>query len=556
MRSVPRTLALLALLSGCADDARDEGLPADGDVAPDAGSVSPDAGSVPPDASGAVSYQTISPPALPASTPLSNPGIGLEQAAKLLNPSGTLTMNASVGGIATVRYLRFQWSLVERDGDNQWSWAPVDAAINAAAAEGKQTALSLMGHAPVLGGGYTQAIPAWYMAAAEAAGPRCTGVGNGAGSPTGCTYYRTDYRLACGAGQTCADLWTFNHNDPGYVAQQIELIEALRARYDTPAWAGKIAYVDVRGGIGSWTESHVDGVYLTGTQLQWPMPTYAVKTAVADAYLKFTHLPIIANMRNGGTAQAAPLESMWVYLCEQAEKQKKVVGWRTDGIDCTRWLTDPVFTAHPAVERCWRLGPVHGELCGDNSDTAPENDSWAAGTKGYFALNRRMAAWHFSGWNNKYVSYPGNAATYGDAVDEWRALGGYRLSIAGGSIPSKARVGTPFSVSVELQNTGVAPVYRRYYTLAARLHPQTGGSDVILPLSGDLPSVVPGEGVVTFSTSGRTASTAGTYDVSVGVVQDAAYTRVLPLKLAQVASSCETVDGTYWCKVGQLVVGN
>lgn len=503
-----------------------------------------------------VQYQSVSLDALPADKPLNNPGIGLEQAAKILNPTGEVHVNASVEAISTVRYMRLQWSLVEKAGDNVWNWAPLDAAIEQAVADGKQAAISLMGHTPVLGGTskYTQAVPAWYMAGAEARGPKCTGVGSGAGTPPGCTYYRTDYKLACGAGEICDNLWTFNHNDPVYIAEQVELIEALRARYDNPAWAGKIAYVDVRGGLGSWTESHVDGVVLSGTNIPWPMPNWTGKKAIADAYLRFDHLPIIANMRNGGTAAEAPIESMWVYLCNEAAARDKVIGWRTDGIDCTKWLTDPVFDAYPEMEQCWMLGPVHGELCsGSSLDTVVNEDPWAAGTTGHFALNRRMAHWHMSGWNNKFVSYPGNAQTYGDAIDEWRAMGGYRLAVEKARLPSTVGVASPFGVEVEIVNSGTAPVYRDYYTVVMRLHPLSGGQDVLVPLQGDLTSVMPGQAASKFVQTALSVPTPGRYRVSVGVKQDPAYTQVNPLRLAN-AGPCAVVGNTYWCEVATMDV--
>ena len=501
----------------------------------------------------AATFEAPSPTLLPASTPLLNPGIGNEQASKLLNPSGTITVNSSVESISSVRYIRLQWSLIEKNGDNQFNWTPLDAAINAAVAAGKQAAISLMGHVPMIGGscGYTDAIPSWYKTAAEARGPRCTG----AGTPFGCTYYLTDYTISdsCSASADTTAIWTFNHRDPVYISQQLELIEALRARYDNPTWAGKIAYVDVRGGLGSWTELHVDGNRITGTTTGWPMPDWAGKQAVADAYLEFRYLPIIANVRNGGTAAEATNGSQWVYLCQQAAEQGTVLGWRTDGLDCTKWLMDPVFSAYPETQTCWKLGPVYGELCGSGAtvETAVERDSWANGTTQFFALNERLKAWHVSGWNTKYISYPGNQVTYGAALDAWRAVGGYRLGVTGGQLPTAATSCETLPFSLEISNSGTAPVYRDYYTLAARFVPASGGV-VEVDLNGDLRKALPGEPETFF---GAVQLPPGSYTIKAGVKQDPAYTQVMPLKLAHAAADCALDGATYWCNVGALTVG-
>lgn len=504
-------------------------------------------------------YQTVSPALLGATVPLDNPGIGSEQAVKVINPAGTRDANTSVEAISTIRYVRLQWSLVEKNGDNQFDWTYLDAAINEAAAAGKQVGISLMGHVPMLGGTcqYTDAIPAWYKTAAQYRGPQCTGAGtNGEGSPAGCTYYLTNYTITdtCSPTADTTNIWTFNHQDPEYIEQQVELINALRLRYDTQAWAGKIAYVDVRGGLGSWTELQVTGNQISGTSVEWPMPNWTAKKAIADEYLKFEYLPIIANVRNGKTTQEAVDSSMWVYLCQEAINQGKTIGWRTDGLDSTKWLMDPVFSAYPVTQTCWQTGPVYGELDGASlpSPSPVENDSWAAGKTGYFALNERLKAWHVSGWNTKRMTYPGTAATYGNAIDEWRAVGGYRLGVTSANFPSSVEAGAAANFSVTLNNTGTAPVYRNYYSLVARLKPASG-SEILVPLSGNLKAVLPNTPAV-FSASGIRVQTAGSYTVSVGVVQDQAYTQVRPLKLAHATSSCATVNGTYWCDLGTMQV--
>ncbi|MCA9353935.1 MAG: DUF4832 domain-containing protein [Candidatus Kaiserbacteria bacterium] len=511
-----------------------------------------------------VTFQTVNPVALSATTPLSNPGIGLEQAGKVRFASGKWQndANTAVNDVATIRYVRIPWVAIEENGDNNFNWTVLDSAINAAVTAGKQIGISVMGQSPILGGSCNleQPIPDWYMAEAEARGQRCTGVGtDGKGTPVGCTYYLTDFTNAnnnCAAnGGQYTNVWTFNHADPEYIAQQVELIDAIRNRYDKAAWAGKIAYIDVRGGLGAWSELHTENVVLSGTNTKWPMPNNSAKIAIADAYLKFNLIPIVANVRNGETAKEAPVENMWVYLCQQAAQQNKTIGWRTDGIDVTKWVMDPVFNAYPFMNDCWKYGPVYGEpMSGDaEPSTNPETYPSANGEKGYYAFNNLMEYWHFSGFNNKYHTYPGTSL-YKAALDEWRSIGGYRLAVTEVTIPKTAAAGDLFTVSAKLKNTGTAPVYRDYYTLSLRFDPRSGGNDIIVPLSGDITQVFPGEGVKTFSKAGVSLASSDTYDVSIGVVQNSAFTQVNPLKLAHRTSDCEVVGGTYWCDLGSVTV--
>jgi hypothetical protein len=215
---------------------------------------------------------------------------------------------------------------------------------------------------------------------------------------------------------------------------------------------------------------------------------------------------------------------------------------------------DPVFSAHPDMEDCWRLGPVHGELTATELNAGPvEADPWANGATGYDALNRRLAAWHASGWNTKYKSYPGDPA-YGGALDAWRSFGGYRIAAVTARMPSIVGASDPFDVQVDLANFGTAPAYRDYHRVAVRLHPQTGGEDIVLPLEGDFTSIMPGEPATPFRKNACTVAETGQYDVSVGVVQDTAYVQVNPLRLANDAAGCSVVGATFWCNVGTLEV--
>lgn len=472
-------------------------------------------------AGGQVQYQDIVVEVIPDSTPLDNPGIGIEQAATLME-NGSVGRNKSLDGVAKVRYFRARWSYFE-PADDQYDWSSVDAAIEGAAADGMQLAIAIIPFSP--SATPDQAIPAWFKNDPRHAGHQCTG----AGIPAGCTYYRIDITYSAGGCTDCDNMWVFNNDDPVYVAEQLELIEALRNRYDNASWAGKIAYVDVRsvGWTGEW---HTCCNTLVGSSERWPMPSTSTKQAIIDAHLAFDYLPQVIpwNDRDFG----------WGYACSQGVAQSRRVGWRVDSIDTDATKIEAHLSGDAELSACWRNGPVYGE-------------PHAPSIEGMQTAMDDVEALHLSGWNNKYDQSYGSDPAYTALVDSWRTRGGYRLAAVGGSVPSLVAPGAPFDISVDLTNLGNAPVYRSHYALAIRFELEQGGDALVVPLDGDLTSVFPG-GPVSFTASGASIPTEGRYGVSVGVVQDQTIAQPSPLRLAN--TDCAESDGTYWCNVGSVEV--
>ncbi|NEV62835.1 DUF4832 domain-containing protein [Thiorhodococcus minor] len=481
-------------------------------------------------------YQVVTPQPLDAYAELRNPGRGLEQAGKLLN-DGTFNRNAAMDADAEITYIRVPWANLEPNGDNQWNWSDLDAAIDESVARGKQVGISVISWKPILDSyNFQDAVPAWYKN--DPRHVRCTDVG----TPAGCTYYLVSSSLDCYASdQVCTNRWTFNHDDPRFIQEQVELIEAMRARYDNPQWAEKIAYMDIRS-IGSWSENHTTGISIVGRSSRWPMPAWSNMKAILDAHLEYRYIPQIVNFDNDDDYREADGPHPWDYACSEAQLGGQTIGWRTDGIEVTLWEIDQVWSWSDAAKECWKTGPVYAEAMNGSGLVSADL------TEGL----SRLTNWHASGWNNKYSSsYPRDAA-YTAEVDQWLLDAGYRLQVSEAVIPSIAAADEAFDVEVQLTNVGNAAFYRNFYALEVRFTPTSYGEDVIVKLPGELRSVQPGEPAITFAGSGSLP--AGEYRVSVGLIQDAAFGSSFPVKLAQRADSCTQESSGWWCEIGTTVV--
>ncbi|MCB0356004.1 MAG: DUF4832 domain-containing protein, partial [Bdellovibrionales bacterium] len=348
------------------------------------------------------------------------------------------------------------------------------------------------------------------------------------------------------AGNECANRWAFNHDDPIFIQQQVELIEALRAQYDNPQWAAKIAYIDVRS-IGSWSESHTTNVYVDNRNYRWPMPKWSNYKQILDAHLKFQHIPQIVNFDNDEAVsmQETNGNHPWDYTCKQAMSTGKTVGWRTDGIESTYLEIAEVMGWSSAARDCWKVGPIYAEAMSGDGLVDDSKTSVNEITQGM----ERLTEWHASGFNNKYSNAYPQDSFFTTTVNNWLLKAGYRLQIANASIPNIVQANTNVQVNVNLKNTGTAPFFRSFYSLKMRFVPVGGGNSVIINLPGSLKNVVPGAGNSTFSGTGQLAK--GTYDVYVGIVQDPTFTTSFPVKLAQQSSLCSKVGNDWWCKIGQ-----
>ncbi len=134
---------------------------------------------------------------------------------------------------ASVGYLRYDWSSIE-PAQGQYNWSPIDYAINAWQAQGKQFAFGVM-NADSTDYSNQFVTPQWVFADG-ARSVRSQSFDNVTGK-TGIQY---------------VPVW----NDPVFLQKLKDFVTALAQRYDTNP---NIAYIDVRS-YGNWGEQHVYGI--------------------------------------------------------------------------------------------------------------------------------------------------------------------------------------------------------------------------------------------------------------------------------------------------------
>jgi hypothetical protein len=483
-----------------------------------------------------VTYIHFYPEKLAADIPLSNPGIGIEQASLLESRTGKTQpsysgavgpKNNSLNEVSTVRYIRSDWVSLAPE-KNEYHWTTLDNNINDAWSKGQQIGFSINCASPVLSTNYWQNVPAWYIN--DARHVQC----NGSNSPSGCTYYKVNFTNcgSMGTGADCTDNWVVNHDDPVYIQTQLDLIEAIRLRYDNKQWAVKWAYLDMRN-WGVWGEWQTDEAKITGTSTYWPEPSLENKKAIIDAFLKFEYIPVIANFKD---------EESWVYAMEKGAELGKTVGWRTDGIDVTAWKINPAIEKYTAIKDGWKIGPIYGEVMG--SSLTSEQITTTVLPRAYL--------WHMSGFNNKWEGKYSSDATYKSLIDEFRAKGGYRLAVDEVVVPGSIQQNKDFSVIVKLINSGISPLYRKYYTLSVKLSPVNGSDEKVINFSQDITKVYPGD-TISFVAENQKIAETGDYKVYVGITSDETFNPApLPVTLANTEST--TNGNVHWCYVGEMNV--
>jgi hypothetical protein len=485
-----------------------------------------------------INYQTLNPEKMSTQTPLKNPGIGIEQASLLESRSGKTEpvrngtvgpRNTSLDPAAAIRYIRSDWVSLE-PADNQFHWATLEANINHAWSMGQQIGFSINTASPVLGGNgsYWQNVPAWFIN--DPRHVQCTSPN----IPAGCTYYIVNFTncSSVGAGADCTDNWVVNNDDPEYIRQQIEMIDSIRVRYDNPQWAAKWAYLDMRN-WGVWGEWQTDEARISGTSTRWPHPSLENKKAIIDAFLKFEYIPVIANYHD---------EVSWLYACTEAAAQGRTVGWRTDGIDVTAWKINPAISNYPVIRDAWKHGPIYGEVMGSSISNELMTDN----------VLPRAYLWRMSGFNNKWENKYSSDALYRESIDEFRAKGGYRLSIEDVVLPVQVLKGESFSISTRLLNSGTAPLYRDYYNLSVKLSPVSDGNDLILTLDGEIKGLLP-DSIRTYSADITEDMLEGDYTVSIGITGNPEFNPLPPP--VSLANTGSIISGmVHWCPVGIINV--
>ena len=340
---------------------------------------------------------------------LVNPGIGFE------------TFNSFNGDLrnvfaenypeCSIAYFRFFWSKLEpREG--RYNFEMIDWLLDKAREKGQDLALRFM---PTGKEDSYQCTPEWYMDKAKG------------------YWYKRYNRKG----------WAPNHNDPYFLAKQEELISAFGERYNGHR---NIIRMDI-GSVGFWGEWH-----MSHTEPKLPMISEKNAVKIIDIYLKYWH--------------RTPLSMLVNYVPGLRYAVSKGAGWRADSLGDYGHFSDTwshMFVAYPrdlekaGAWEAWKNGPVTFEppgTMGDLDKYVPDKGG------GYDKMWGKALQWHGSSFNAKSKSiYPHQVPS----IRNFLKRCGYRFILRRMILPKTlSRDQRHLPVDMEIENTGVAPVYKNY----------------------------------------------------------------------------------------------
>ena len=279
-----------------------------------------------------------------------------------------------------------------------------------------------------------------------------------------------DYSSCNGDGPGRTPDW----NHPQMAVQLEQLIDAFAQRYDGHP---RITAVQV-GLLGLWGEWHQSGCPQNA-------PGNTVKTRVRDAYAAaFTRTPLQTRYPRNPDALGVEFGfhedffPSFTALCSRFSPA--LPRCSSSGDWNMEWA---MINVTPGSIHNWQRSPISGE-----SPFSDQKNTWTERTSDVLSLLRQF---HFSflGPAGKHQE-PGHASV----MAQIRASLGYRLHVDRVSVPDVLFPGQPFSLGLEIGNSGVAPLYHAHLFVIDGVD-SAGSTRFSLMLAADPRDVLPEVGL-------------------------------------------------------------
>jgi hypothetical protein len=332
---------------------------------------------------------------------------------------------------STVAYLRWYWDTIEPK-DGQYRWDIIDGALATARERGQTLGIRVMCHDHES----KHDVPGWFRN--KGAKGAVTNVGRGENM----TYWLPDY------------------TDPLYIKYWTRITAELAARYDGHR---DLEFVDCAsiGPWGEWSTRPVD-------------PPMWAKAALIDCYTdNFRKTPLLMQIDDAPSMR---------YGIEHG------TGWRADSLGDMGWnplwchMRDayPQGIVYGGATEAWKTRPVSLEAAGVMGD-------WYR--KGWdidYILDQAIK-WHISTYNSKSSLVP---EEWRPSVDRWLKRMGYRFVLRKFLATPQVCRGAIMRFHTWWENTGCAPIYRRY-ELALQF--MSGATTVTAATDADITTWLPGD---------------------------------------------------------------
>ena len=375
----------------------------------------------------------------------------------------------------SIAYFRFYWSKLE-PWEGKYNFEMIDWLLEKAKQNRQDLALRFM---PTSAADPYVGTPKWYIAKAKG--------------------YR--YKKYNREG------WAPEHNDPYFLAKQEELVSAFGERYNGHQ---NIIRMDI-GSVGFWGEWH-----MSHTEPELPMISEENAIKVVDMYLKHWN--------------ETPLSMLIGYVPGLQYAVNKGTGWRADSLGDYGHFSDtwchmlhayPKYLKQANALDAWKNGPVAFEPPGSMADLdkyVPQKGG------GYDKMWNKALEWHGSAFNAKSKPILSHQVPL---IRHFLKRCGYRFSLSRIVLP---KILLPderyFPLDFEIENTGVAPVYKNYIP-AIKL--TNGLASVIMKSKAKVHKWLPGRHRVTEKLLLPDSLGAGNYAVSFGILNPANHSPAIRL---------------------------
>lgn len=375
----------------------------------------------------------------------------------------------------SIAYFRFYWNMLEpREGT--YNFEIIDSLLEKARRNKQDIALRFM---PTSAADPYVGTPKWYSAKAKG--------------------YR--YRKYNREG------WVPEHNDQYFLAKQEELVSAFGERYNGHQ---NIIRMEI-GSVGFWGEWH-----LSNTKPELPIISEENAFKIIDMYLK--------------QWDKTPLSMLIGYVPGLRYAVSKGTGWRADSLGdyghfsetwCHMLHAYPKYLKQADALDAWKNGPVAFEPPGTMADLekyVPQKGG------GYDKMWGKALEWHGSAYNAKSKPILSQQVP---SIRRFLKRCGYRFRLCRAVMPKSLYADKRhFSLDMEIDNTGVAPVYKDFVP-AIKL---TGDrASVILKSTAKPCQWLPGKHRVTEKLLLPDSFGAGNYAVSFGILNPANHSPAIKL---------------------------
>lgn len=479
---------------------------------------------------------------IPFSNPdILSPGRGAEHWFSVADWDDVNTVKVPSG---TVRgkdyYVRMNWAQIENPGSGttpgtpRYNWATFDAYINIAITNGWKFNFGILticeGYNPYGSpGGYDLSYPLYLhnQMQAESLNSR-------------------DW------ASNMSMMWVPNWNSPNYLNALDALNNAIAAHINSTSYNGvpyknAVGYIDIRG-YGHFGEWH-NYPYIDETPTGRTATVATLKRIIDSHKNAFpdNRLVSIMNAFDGaGSTRVSP--EVAYYILTQTNNVGRF-GWRRD--NWGQWIFDEVLEYNPLVynpgtgnvsiqsliSEVWKTAPVVGEPSNSGTDVTMDFTR-----PPYYELPAEIRKYHASSF--------GNGNWYGGAVSQQQMRDtvvaaskwcGYRLTPVSAEVTTAISRCTPFAITLNWKNTGIAPVYDNWdvtYELRNGSNVKVWSAISSFSLKTLLPAATATPITESFSLPNSLA--AGTYSLVMIIRDPLNYRSPLPL-----AVNGRAADGSY-----------